>query len=218
MKKHRWLLAALAASVALNLGFVGAWAYHFLYVRPTLERLQRPGEQARVRQAAWERWANENLAPQQRQRIRAQQEALRGRLKGASRRTSDAQGRFFDLLAAPQADPAALQRARDEIAAGQKEMRRLVYEHVLRLSNSLNPQQRRELIGMLRGQRGRFGIPGGGMRRRPMGPDRPPGRPGPREPERPQDGRNSSLRTGATGLAVQRAERTLLRGKEEQDR
>jgi len=194
MNKQKWMLVALTASLALNSAFVGAWAYHFFYVRPAIiEQSTRQAGGAIGSTVSWAQWAERNLSPEQRSSIAREHRAMRQELAGRAVRVKDAQERFFALLAEPQADREAVKTATESIALEEREMRRLATEHMLRVRSALTPQQRRALAQMLR-QRWRSPmLPRRRMQPRPMGPPRTPEQPGPREPQPPRETRNPSL-------------------------
>ncbi len=148
MGKRNGLAIVLIFSLAFNVGFVGIWLYHVLYVQPLLAEKQRetvPGRGFVVGQAE-----EFGLAPQQRRRILAARGRLRERLEGPVQNARAAREEFLTLLQAPQSDPQELRAAERRMAEEQERIRGLVIAHLLELRQGLNAQQRRQLGRMLR--------------------------------------------------------------------
>ena len=190
MDKRKALPVLLVFSLALNCAFIGAWVYHYFFVRPVV-REQVLREARRERPPIAVALAELDLSKEQRRRLMAEHAALRRGIEEPMRRAEAAQEKLLDLLAAPESDPEALKATQDEIAAAQAEMRRLVFENLLRARDVLDYRQRAELRRMLRGMRGPH----------PEAPDRlrgprgesPP--PPPPEPNGPQ-GMNAPAHSG----------------------
>jgi len=172
MNKRKVLPVLLVFSLALNSAFIGAWAYHYFFVRPVLrEQMLRAARPERHAMAG--ALAELNLTGEQRRRLMAGRVALRRGIEEPRRRAEVAKERLLDLLAAPEADPEALKAAQQEIAADRAEVLRLVFEHLLRVRDVLSHEQRVEFREMLRGMRGPHrGAPHG--QRGPRGESPPP--------------------------------------------
>ena len=97
------------------------------------------------------------LTADQRRRIGAEQRKLARQVEAVRGRAWAARESFFVLLASPAPDPNALREAQAQVGSEQQEMRRLVFEHLLRIRQVLDQQQRRELRRLLRSPGGRHG-------------------------------------------------------------
>jgi Spy/CpxP family protein refolding chaperone len=175
--KRKGLSVLFAFSLALNCAFIGAWVYHFFFVRPAIRArmLERAGAEGRV---IGDGLADLNLTEEQQRKLAAQQAALRLEIQDVRSRTDAARERLLDLLAAPEPDPEAVKAAQQEIAAGQEEVRRLVFDHLTRAREVLTPEQWGKLQRMLRDMHGPRPEPMRRMRRSPREGPPPPGQPG----------------------------------------
>ena len=155
MGKRKGFAVLLIFSLALNCAFVGAWVYHYFYVRPTfppetVQRAEAEAEAERPVGAGWRRLEALNLTDEQRRKLTAEHIALRQQISEARRRSRAACEKLLDLLAAPESDPEALIAVQEEISVEEAEMQRLVVKQLVRMRDTLGHEQMLKLRRMLR--------------------------------------------------------------------
>ena len=131
MKHHIRTLGAIF-SVALNIAFVGSYAYRTLTSRPTF---------------AYEEM---RLDDDQRARIISSRDRF---LYNIDRIGNDIVGRHADLvdaIAADSPDRTAIQARLDEIRSLQQSMQQVVVEHLLEDRGILRPAQRQQFFALLK--------------------------------------------------------------------
>jgi Spy/CpxP family protein refolding chaperone len=166
MDKRTGLGVLLVFSLAFNIAFVGIWLYDAVYVRPMLERRRAAAGPEGPAFAGLERL---NLRSEQRRRLEDLRGRLRAELTEPVRRAREARARFLSLLQDHQAEREELLEAERQMDEHQRQVRRVVMEHLLQVRETLGPEQCRRFGRMLWERQGRGGaMMGRGMQERPM--------------------------------------------------
>jgi len=135
-------------SVALNLAFVGVWAFRGLRgrwfghgpCRPRAGRSEVNCPLHRRLGATPEQWRR--IEPRLAEFRRASQEVCSDVMRK--------RGEMIDLIAVPEPDREAIKAKQEEILAAQRRMQQLVIEHLLAEKEVLTPEQQKELFDLLR--------------------------------------------------------------------
>jgi len=137
----------IAASIALNLAFVGVWLAHAIpagmgkeHAPATTGRIWCPlHAQLKVSDAQWEQ-------------IEPRLKAFRESAQAVCQQVSKLRLEMVDLIAAPNADREAVAAKQEEIQAGQRQMQALVIEHLLAEKENLTAEQQERLFALIREQ------------------------------------------------------------------
>ena len=144
--KFQFKTLLVLLSVALNVAFVGGWvaraiqAKHEKKVVPSIEGTHA-GMPVFYEQVG--------VTAQQWQQFHPQLETFRASALAVFERINGRRQELLALLAAPQADRAAIAEKQKEIRAAQTEMQNLVVAHVLEERESLTPAQRQKYFELL---------------------------------------------------------------------
>ena len=140
--KHYIRTLGVIFSIALNLAFVGSYAYRALISRPT--------------------FAYEELRLDENQRVRMMS-SRDGFIGAIDRIGNNIVGLHVDLIDAIAADPPdrkAIDGRFDEIRSQQQSMQRVVVEHLLEDKGILRPDQRQQFFAVLKQRIRSQGMPG----------------------------------------------------------
>jgi len=165
MWKHMKLLLVIL-SVALNVAFVGVWLAHVATAQvQSFERPCVPGDGG----SGWCPLHRElNVTAEQWSQIEPRLRAFREEADEICRQTSNQRAEIIDLLAAPEANLAAVKAKQEDVLIGQRKMQALVIQQLTAEKEGLTPQQQQRFFDMLRSQSGcdRHGpllVPGRGI-------------------------------------------------------
>jgi hypothetical protein len=130
--KHYLRTFGLVFSVALNVAFVGSYAYRTLTKRPTFayEELQLNADQ------------HSRMVSSRDQFIRA--------VDQAGNNIIELQLELIDAIAAEPAYPATVDAKLEQIHSQQQSMLRVVVEHLMEDKSILDPAQKRKFFGLLK--------------------------------------------------------------------
>jgi len=203
------LTLLLVFSLAFNIAFVGIWVYNRT-ARSGRPAGPPPGPQARGASAA-ERpeppWDALKLGAEQKRSMRDSWQATGRRIQQLNAELARERDRLFDLLAAEEADEAAIAQAQKRMAELQGQVRQLAVGQMVETRTRLTPEQRRELFRRMRARGQQHGWPQ--RRGRPGPPPRafgapaPPGRqPGPERPGTPEPPRETPEGNGPEGQGL----------------
>jgi Spy/CpxP family protein refolding chaperone len=130
--KHYLRTLALIFSVALNLAFVGSYAYRTLTKRPAYVY-----EEIRLDAA-------------QRARMISSRNQFLATMNPISNRIIELQVKLIDGIAAEPADRSAIDATLAQISSEQQSMQRTVIAHVMEDKNILDPSQRKQYFDLLK--------------------------------------------------------------------
>ena len=156
-KKAGLLLIIL--SVALNLAFIGTWVTHtirthWVYIGPGGYAVGPGGMWCPLHRSL-------GVTQDQWRRVEPRLAEFRESSQALGQDVERMRGELIDLLALPQAEPAAIAAKQEEILNGQKRMQDLVVRQLLAEKEVLTPDQQKALFDMLlrRGGCGGHGMP-----------------------------------------------------------
>jgi len=154
-KKIAPLLMVL--SVALNVAVVGVWAAH------AIRGHWITSDQCGRRDGPEGVWCplhrRLNVTDEQWRRLEPRMVQFRRDSQALCQEVTRKRGELIDLVASPQGDRQAVAAKQEEILAGQRQVQRLVIEHLLAEKDILSPQQQKELFDLLRRRSGCAGHP-----------------------------------------------------------
>ena len=178
--RTKWTIIALVFSVVVNLVAMGTIGFHWWKVRrvvgpplppfPPSEAMLRP-----LRRPL-------NLTPDQMQELGAQRRRISEEIRGIRKDLFESRARLMQLLRSPDPDSMAVEEILQEIASSQVALERKVIHSILRMKQTLTPEQREKLLRMMERRGGWSGFewksdsmgprPGHGMMRGPSDPGR----------------------------------------------
>jgi Spy/CpxP family protein refolding chaperone len=130
--KHYIRTLGLIFSVALNIMFVGSYAYQKLTKRPTFV------------------YEEIRLDPAQRSRMMSSRDRFLATVNQIGNRIIELQVELIDAVAAEPVDRSAIDAKLEQIRSQQQSMQRAVVEHLLEDKNILDPGQRKQYFAVLK--------------------------------------------------------------------
>lgn len=140
--KHHIRTLGIIFSVALNVAFVGSYAYRMLTRRPTF---------------AYEEM---RLDDDQRARMISSRDRFIGTIDRVGNSIIGLHADLIDAIAADPPDRKAIEARLDEIRARQQSMQQVVVEHLLEDKGILRPDQRQQFFTVLKQRIRSQGMPG----------------------------------------------------------
>jgi Spy/CpxP family protein refolding chaperone len=138
----------IVLSVALNLGFVGSWAWGAL--RQRSESAAGCGMMGQANGASCGLHQELGVSDQQWREIAPRLAEFRERADTISHDSAMLRLDLLNLLSADSPDQKAIQAKQDEIAANQRRMQEEIVAHLLREKQTLTAEQERKLFGLMR--------------------------------------------------------------------
>ncbi|MBI4662983.1 MAG: periplasmic heavy metal sensor [Verrucomicrobia bacterium] len=144
--KFQFKILLVLLSVALNVAFLGSWIAHAVRASENKTAASSAVESGAAMPALYRQLG---LTEHQWQEIHQQLDAFRASALALFERINERRQELLALLAAPQADRAAIAEKQNEIRAAQTEMQNLVIAHLLAEKESLTPAQRQKYFDLL---------------------------------------------------------------------
>lgn len=151
--KSRLKILLVLLSVAVNAAFVGSWLLH-LTGTPTGQPPARATDG--VIAALPDLYEQVGTTEAQWQQIRPRLESFRAAALAVVERINQRRQEILELLAASEADRAAIAEKQNEIRTAQTQMQDLVISHILAEQEVLTPAQRRRYFELLAQRSGKL--------------------------------------------------------------
>lgn len=137
----------LALSVGLNLAFITMWLVHSLSAHGDAGGPSRPMIDSAVSSALHRQIG---VTEDQWQKIEPLVLDFQEKASIQRQKISTLRGQLMDLLTIPEVNEAAIREKQEEILAAQRQMQKLVIDHLLKEKVLLSPEQAKSLMQSLR--------------------------------------------------------------------